>query len=801
MIRMKPFLILLFTLLALIQFKLSGQDLIINEFLASNSSINMDPDFSDYADWMELYNAGEDTVNLGAYYVTDNLADSVKWSFPDGAVLAPGNYLILWADGRDTVLTGYHSNFKLSSSGEEIGIFDSTGNVLDSIVFLEQRQDLSYGRQPDGGADWYTFEMPTPGSSNTQNVYLKAEAPDFSLQAGFYKENQVLELRTEDAFSVIHYTLNGDEPTLSSPQYDGPISLASRAGEPNVFSEIRTNRDPFLWLPNWLAPIGEVFKANVIRARAFREGSNPSDIITRSYFVDGNMDQRYSGLAVISINSDTKHLFDNQTGIYVPGVNHQPGNSGSGNYFMDWEKPAHIEFFEPGGEPGFYQDVGISIQGGSSPASPQKGLHVIARGSYGKNRINYPLFEDDPSIAGELSEFKRFIIRAWGSIITGSLFNDAYAHRLMAKNDLDIQAYRPVVIFINGEYWGLHELREANKNSWYYEYHHGIDRENPGCDILLHSYHNGVPYAYIDEGDDVHWKTMMSYIKQHDMTLEENFDYLTSQMDVNNFINYMGHCIYLGKWDWPNNNDASWRPRTVEGKWRWIQFDMETGFGVGAGLGPEYAGLGPQLNMFDAAIKGIPIPNFGTYGPHPIMAEIYKNEDFREAFIDWFLYKFEHEFHPDSMNRVLDEMAAEIRPYMEEYQHRWPFIGGVRSSWENSLNGIREFNNQRQDHVKAQLLKLYQTDKIPPVEYGLLQNYPNPFTISTTITYMLPEAAQVTLKMYDSRGQLIHSMQIDHNSAGHYSFEFDAANHAAGIYYYSFEGGGQYQVKKMVLLR
>jgi hypothetical protein len=91
----------------------------------------------------------------------------------------------------------------------------------------------------------------------------------------------------------------------------------------------------------------------------------------------------------------------------VPGVNHRRGDSGSGNYFQDWEKPAHIEFFVPGGELGFSQDVGISIQGGTSPASPQKGLHVIARSEYGKNRIEYPIFENDPSKAKNLTEFKR----------------------------------------------------------------------------------------------------------------------------------------------------------------------------------------------------------------------------------------------------------------------------------------------------------------------------------------------------------------------------------------------------------
>ena len=780
---------------------LHSQDVVINEFLASNSSINVDPDFREYSDWIELCNPQDDTIDLSGYSLTDNLDDQGEWEFPNGVSLAPGEFVLVWADGKDTVRAGYHASFKLSSGGEEIAIYSPSGAVIDSVVFGQQSQDISLGRQPDGGDEWYYFDDPSPGDSNAGEGYHKVIDPIFSVPAGFYTADQVLEITSEDTLAVIRYTTNGDEPRASSPIYAGPISIASRAGESNLYSEIRTNRDPYLWLPDWVPPTGEVFKATVIRARTFRDGSNPSDVITGTYFVDGNVGSRYPTIPVISINSDRNNLFNSNTGIYVPGVNHRTSQSGTGNYFMDWEKPAHIEFFEPGGDQGFAQDVGIRIQGGTSPASPQKGLHVIARGEYGKNRISYPLFEDDPSSAKELTEFKRFIIRAWGSLITGSLFNDAYAHRLMAENDLDIQAYRPVVVFINGEYWGLHSLREANKNSWYYQYHHGVDRDDPGCDILLHSFRNGRPFAYIDEGNDIHWNAMMNYVATHDMTEEANYAYLKSQMDIDNFITYMGHCIYVGKWDWPNNNDASWRPRTPDGRWRWIQFDMETGFGVGASLGPEYEALGPQLNMFEAAIKGLNIPNFGTYGPHPILSRIYNNEEFREAFIDWFVERFDHEFHPDTMNRVLDEMATELRPYMPEYRNRWPFIGDVRGSWEESLAGIKDFNNQRQAYVKAQLLELYNTDKILPAKHKLLQNFPNPFITSTTIRYMVHKATDVEIRIYNSLGQQVASYRKHHDSAGHFSLEFDARGRGGGIYYYALECDRYYDVKKMMLLR
>ncbi len=775
--------------------------------MASNSSSAPDPDFGAHSDWLEIFNPSAERIDLSHWFLTDDLNNPGKWQIPEGTQIDAGRYLIFWADGNDVTMVDHHANFRLSKSGEAIGLFDADTSLIDSIVYENQVTDISFGRQPDGGPAWDFLETPTPGGANSSTSFLRAAEPQFSLPAGFYTENQVLEITTDDTLATIRYTINGNDPTVSSPVYSAPISLKSRSDEANVFSMIRTNRDPYLWLPDWVPPGGEVFKANVIRAKSFRDGYEPSTTVTSTFFVDPDMENRYSTLPVISIVSDYKHLFDNNTGIYVPGVYHIPGNSGSGNYFRDWEKPAHIEFFEPGGNLGFGQDVGISIQGGTSPASPQKGLHVIARSEYGKNRINYPIFKNDPSKARDLAEYKRFIIRAWGSLITGSLFNDAYAHRLMAKGDLDIQAYQPAVVFINGEYWGLHGLREANKNSWYYQYHYEIDRDNPGVDILIHSSSNGQPYPGVDEGDNVHWLGMINYINTHDMKLPENYDYIKTRIDVDNFISYLVHCIYVGKWDWPNNNDASWRERTIEGKWRWIQYDMETGFGVATGLGPGFETLGPQLNMLKAAIVGVDIPGFGKYGPHPVLARIHDNEEFKDSFIEMFDYRMDHEFHPDSMNQLLEEMAAEIRPYMQEYKERWPFIRDLDNEWANSLESIKEFNNLRPDYMRDHLA-MYEAGLItsldeyrPQADYALYQNFPNPFSAYTSIGYRIPREGQVVIRIHNMNGQILGSFERRHSSGGFYTLDLDAGDYPNGLYFVTIEVDGFRDVRKMVLSR
>ncbi len=785
------------------------QDLVINEFLASNSTIISDPDDAEFSDWIEILNHSGAPIDMGGYYLTDNLTDTTKWQFPAGAIIPAGGYLLIWADGKNKSANALHTNYKLEKTGEEIGLFSPAKEPIDSVIYQMQETDISFGRQPDADTSWYFFSTPTPGESNNTSGFLRAEAPDFSIVAGFYTSAQSLELSTSSEEAVIRFTVDNSIPDGSSEAYSGPITIDSRAGDPEIYSLIRTNKDPFLWLPDWVPPAGEIFKAMVIRARTFEAGKEPSKTVTHTYFVDPEIDQRYPTITVISLVTEPENLFNDDTGIYVPGVYHQSGESESGNYFQDWEKPAHIEFFEPGGVEAFSQDVGIKIQGGSSPASPQKGLHVFARNAYGSNRIDYPIFWNSKSEANRLDEYKRFIIRAWGSMICGTLFSDAYAQSLFEESDLDIQAYRPAVVFINGEYWGLHEVREANKNSWYYQYHYGIDRDNPGFDLLEHEGSGTNPYVDVDEGDASNWNSMANFILTNDMSESSNYNYIKGKMNVENFITYLGHCIYTCKWDWPNNNDASWRPRTVTGKWKWIQFDMETCFGVAKELGPEYAELDAEYNMLEHVFEGIDLPSFGQYGPHHIAQKLLENASFRSSLIQWFAIHMQEELSPENMNARLDSMVAEIEPYMIEYRNRWPFVMYFNTDWDNSIQLIRNFIQLRPGYMNQHLLEMFGTTSIEQDElwdgqqgqFFLDQNWPNPVKDYTQFRFGLSHPCQVILTLHNLAGQEIAVLVDRHYVEGEHLLHWDSRDLPPGAYFYRLTAGAFTQTRKLMILR
>ncbi|MCA9947681.1 MAG: CotH kinase family protein, partial [Anaerolineales bacterium] len=218
-----------------------------------------------------------------------------------------------------------------------------------------------------------------------------------------------------------------------------------RVGDPNVLSTIRTT------LPNvfWQEPANEIFKGTVVRAMVDKSGALASSAATQTYFVDPAANGRYS-LPVISIATDADNLFDPEIGIYVPGNYTNYAQSG-----IEWERPIHIEFYEADGTLGFAQNAGVRIHGSKSTIYHFKSLRIYARSEYGQDRIEYDLFP-----GWKNDEFERLILRNSGQDIYATMFRDAMAQSLVSHLSFDTQPYRPAIVFLNGEYWGVHNVRE-----------------------------------------------------------------------------------------------------------------------------------------------------------------------------------------------------------------------------------------------------------------------------------------------------------------------------------------------------
>ena len=239
--------------------------LVINEFMASNSSYSQDPQ-GEYDDWVEIYNYGPNAIDIGGLYLTDNLSVPNKWRIPYGnsavTTIPPQGYLLIWAD-NDTTDPGLHANFKISTVGEEIGLFDTDGSTLiDSVAFGEQTNDISYGRYPDANENWRFFGLPSPGKQNIGAYLGEVAEAKFSQDRGFYDTPFSITITTKTEDAVIYYTLDGSEPYHSA--YSGRFSGGM----------VYTN------------PIG-INKTTCLRVRAIKPGWKPTNMDAQTYiFLD-----------------------------------------------------------------------------------------------------------------------------------------------------------------------------------------------------------------------------------------------------------------------------------------------------------------------------------------------------------------------------------------------------------------------------------------------------------------------------------------------------------------------------------
>ncbi|AXI99619.1 Por secretion system C-terminal sorting domain-containing protein [Cyclonatronum proteinivorum] len=534
-----------------------------------------------------------------------------------------------------------------------------------------------------------------------------APTPQFNLAPGFYTEPVTLFI-SAGGQAVIRYTTDGSEPDENSAVFSAPVVLDSRAGEPNDISMIPTNainpgQDPYN--EAWQPPLGEVFKIHTIRARAFVPGMAPSEIITGSFLVDEAGESRYS-LPVISITTNRDNFFDDDIGIYVPGNNLNYNQRG-----REWERPAWIEFFENDGSLAFSQGIGVRIHGGTSRNRPRKSLRLYARSDYGTSWISHQIFPDKP-----IGQFKRLILRNSGNDWDRTIFRDSFMQSLMRGMEVDMQHSRPAIVFINGEYWGVHNMRDR-LDVRYLQTHHDTDPDNEESYTIAEN--NGV----FDDGNPeglTHYNQMRSFLNNPGVVSNTNFDELRNRMDVENFADYFLAQVYFRNTDWPGNNKQYWRgtdptlPDGVpgsDGRWRWMMFDTDFGFGLDFDYVTGHQ-EGAAHNTLAFALQengpGWPNPDWSTFIPRRLL----QNPDYRNAFINRAADLLNTAFHPEYVAARLDSLEAIYLPEMQEHINRWRRPVSV-SSWQQNVQIMRDFAVERPAFMRQHIRQQFNLSSAP----------------------------------------------------------------------------------------
>lgn len=635
--------------------------LLINEFQASNLSSVRNPYTGTYTDWIEIYNAGTEDVDISGYYLTDDPLDPAKWRISFDSTIYAGGYMVFWADDIDEFT---HTNFKLGRSGEYIGIYDSIGNVIDSLTFGYQEDDLSYGRVLSNLGEWAFYEEVTPGQPNP-GTYLsgRAEIPTFSIQGGYYSGSQTLLLSTNDPTVELHYTLDGSMPDQSDPLYTQPIVFDS---------------------------------TTAVRVRGFEPGKLPSDPVTQTYFIDEEVN-----LPFISITTDPENLFDDEIGIYVIGTNGVPGycTDKPMNVNQDWERPVNLELYDVNGQVELNQQAGVKIYGGCSRTRyPQKSLSLFARAMYGKGSFDCQLFKDKP-----IYSFESFVLRNSADDCRYTMFKDAMGQAILEDMDIDRQAYRPAVVFINGQYWGIHNIREK-LNEHYVAENFNLDLDE--VNLLTRNPANSWNVEY---GSADHYNNIINYVERQDMASEVDYNYIASKMDLNNYFDYQIAEIYLSANDWPSNNIKFWRASSGPlDKWRWIIYDLDNCF------------FYIDRNTLELATD----PWCGCNWPNPpwstlLFRRLLLNERFRNEFIQRYAWHMNTTFQPNRIHHYIDSMKANIAAEIPRHIGRWGgqtvpepehWIGPTFNSleeWDSHIEGMKYFISERMPHARQHVMDYF----------------------------------------------------------------------------------------------
>ena len=549
-----------------------------------------------------------------------------------------------------------HANFKISSSGEDILLTDLSGDIVDQLDSLVIPTDISFGRKPDGGDDWFFFADPTPSESNNNSTGFESscEAPQFLSSPGFYNGSIQVEVESNQDGYPIYYTIDGSIPTTNSNIYSGPININ---------------------------------ETSVIRASILHPSCISSKVSTASYFINEEMN-----LPIVSLATEPDNLWDWETGIYVMGPNASTEYPYLGaNFWEDWEKPIHVEFFELDGSLGFAQNAGVKIFGGWSRGQEQKSLALYARPEYGEDKISYQIFPDK-----DLNEFSAIVLRNSGNDwysgnnwSSNAMFRDGMMTGLMQGTGIDYQEYRPAIVYINGEYWGIHNIREKVNEEF-------LASNNPGVDPdeLDQLEVNG----NIIEGDNQDYLDMINFIENNPLYFPNNYEYIKNQMDIDNFIDYYIAQIYYANTDWPGNNSKLWRPHTPGGKWKWILYDTDFGFGL-----VQWAGHNTLVFALEPNGPGWPNPPWSTF----LFRSLMENEEFQIKFINHFCYYLNTRFENTNVVEHISNVSNHISPEMSNHIFKW---GGSFVEWSQNAFSISNFGDVRDEYVFSHLEDYFDLD-------------------------------------------------------------------------------------------
>jgi len=539
-----------------------------------------------------------------------------------------------------------HTNFKIKADGESIYLFNNK-SFVDSVGATRLNADISYGRVTDGNSQWVYFDTPTPSASNAGNysTTLTTDSVKFSVDGGKHNSSVSLTLSNpNNASSTIYYTTDGSIPTTSSNLYSSAVSVST---------------------------------TTVVRARVIDTGKLAGPVVSNTYIIGQSHD-----LPVICLSTNPDNLWDYYTGIYVKGPNAQPSNPYFGaNFWMDWEKPVHFEYYDTNNVKQIDQGAGVKIYGAWTRALPQKSMALFARKEYGDGSFSYKFFESRDN-----DKFEALILRNSGNDFSSTHFRDGVVNHTMKPLQIEGQAFQPTVVYINGEYFGILNLREKINE------HFISDNTYIKSDSVNILEMNGE----VVNGTNDKYQEFLNFISNANLSTNTNYEKVKEYIDVENYIDYFLAQTYIDNTDWPGNNIKFWNTTSSKSRFRWILYDTDFGFSLTGSSNYTYNTLAYALGN----IGDFQNPEWSTL----VFRKLKTNSQFREEFVKRAKYYLNTCWKPSVVNTKIDSIKQIYSSEITQHNSRWNFS---YSNWINEVDKLKTFANSRPYYYEKYLKELF----------------------------------------------------------------------------------------------
>lgn len=628
----------------------TNADVIITELMPCNTSTYIN-DLYNYVGYAELYNDGDDDVDLKGYSFTNSKKSGIvkwTWNIESSCVVKSKEYCLVFFD--EIIDKPYHVGYKLDTDGGTLSL-TKDAQTVSYMNYTQQYPHVSYGIGENG---MLGYMEPSPMASNTMaysSIKSRCSKPIFSVAPGLKSSAIKLELSTATDSATIYYTTNGDIPVVGvSKTYSTPLDIKNNT---------------------------------VVRAIAVKDSMLKSEMITGSYIYSDAAHNKCNGLTanIVSIVADTKFYNDNMQGMYVDGTN---GTTMAcitkpKNYAQDWTRAANFEYIVDSVVV-VNQEVETSIKGGCSRANPIKSLGIKSNKKSGKKGFDYVFFpEQRPG-----KEYESLHLRNGGNAYSTVRFRDGFMSCWANALGIDCQAYEPVAAYINGKYMEFMGLRSPSNKS-YVKTHYGLDEDE--IDFIEMSQEVSVM-----AGDSVAYNTLISSLRNDDPSSADYYEKASKLMDMDNYLDYQIFEQFIANSDWPGNNQKLWREHKG-GKFRWILFDTDFGLGL-----YSYNQFSKKETDMLKYVLGSPK---GTWNTEPWMispfAELIKNDEFKYRFLIKYMHHLKYSFTESVIDSVWMSISDKIADEYCVY----------KGSSESAFSPMKTFALGRPANIYKQLKEFY----------------------------------------------------------------------------------------------